>query len=130
MCGAARPLAPLGRSVCLSDAPCAPSLAGDASLAASRLAPRASDLEQRRYTPLMRACANGHADVLKLLLAAGADTSLKNKVRARVRRRRRSPSSLTWPSRSPLPSPIHPYPHPHPSFPNLTLGLTQTLGST
>ena len=126
MCGAARPLAPLGRSVCLSDAPCAPSLAGDASLAASRLAPRASDLEQQGDTPLILACYHGSADVLKLLLAAGADTSLKDNVRRRVRRWRRSPPSLTWPSPSPSPSPIHP----HPSFPILTLGLTRTLGST
>ena len=97
--------------MCLSDAPCAPSLAGDASLAASRLAPRASDLEQYRSTPLMRACRKGSADVLKLLLAAGADTSLKNEVRRRVRRWRRSAPSLTWPS------PFRPF----------TLTLTLTL---
>ena len=111
--------------MCLSDAPCAPSLAGDASLAASRLAPRASDLEQRGSTPLMGASA----DVLKLLLAAGADTSLKHNVRRRVRRWRRSAPSLTWPSRSP--SPFRPSTltltlTPCPSSPN----LTRTLGST
>ena len=37
---------------------------------------------QRRYTALIYAAANGHADCARLLLDAGADTYAKNTVRA------------------------------------------------
>ena len=71
--GVSASLAPLGRSVCLADAPFVPPIAGDVSLAASRRALRASNLEQndemfdflRQASPLAPALTSTHSPALK-----------------------------------------------------------------